>query len=35
MVCEDGRIRHSAYYSIIDSEWPSVKSALRQKLGMQ
>ena len=33
MVCEDGRIRHSVYYSIIDSEWPCVKAALRLKLG--
>jgi RimJ/RimL family protein N-acetyltransferase len=35
MVCEDGRIRHSVYYSIIDSEWPTVKAALRQKLRIQ
>lgn len=32
MVCADGRIRHSVYYSIIDSEWPSVKAALQRKL---
>lgn len=35
MVCEDGRIRHSAYYSIVDSEWPGVKATLRQKLGLR
>jgi hypothetical protein len=33
MVCPDGRIRHSVYYSIIDSEWRHVKAALRKKLG--
>jgi RimJ/RimL family protein N-acetyltransferase len=27
-----GRIRHSVYYSIIDSEWPAVKAQLQQKL---
>jgi RimJ/RimL family protein N-acetyltransferase len=29
-----GRIRHSVYYSIIDSEWPAVKTRLQEKLGM-
>jgi RimJ/RimL family protein N-acetyltransferase len=29
-----GRIRHSVYYSIIDSEWPAVKAQLQDKLGM-
>jgi RimJ/RimL family protein N-acetyltransferase len=33
MVCWDGRVRHSVYYSIIDSEWPHVKSELERKLG--
>jgi RimJ/RimL family protein N-acetyltransferase len=32
MVCWDGRIRHSAYYSIIESEWPAVKAGLDAKL---
>jgi len=32
MIMPDGRIRHSVYYSIIDSEWPEVKSRLEQKL---
>jgi RimJ/RimL family protein N-acetyltransferase len=27
-----GRIRHSVYYSIIDSEWPAVRSDLQRKL---
>ena len=34
MVCDSGRIRHSVYFSIIDSEWPQVKLALEQKLGI-
>jgi RimJ/RimL family protein N-acetyltransferase len=29
-----GRIRHSVYFSIIDSEWPGVKAHLQKKLGM-
>jgi N-acetyltransferase len=32
MVTSTGRIRHSVYYSIIDSEWPSVKERLEEKL---
>jgi RimJ/RimL family protein N-acetyltransferase len=32
MVTSTGRIRHSVYYSIIDSEWPSVKARLEEKL---
>lgn len=32
MICYGGRIRHSAWYSIIDSEWPLVKSRLENKL---
>lgn len=27
-----GRIRHSVYFSIIDSEWPAVKSHLEKRL---
>ena len=30
-----GRIRHSVYYSIIDSEWPAVKAQLQTKLGVR
>lgn len=32
MIMPDGRLRHSVYYSIIDSEWPAVKAALEEKL---
>lgn len=32
MIMPGGRIRHSVYFSIIDSEWPEVKSALEEKL---
>jgi N-acetyltransferase len=32
MICYGGRIRHSAWYSIIDSEWPEVKARLEAKL---
>jgi N-acetyltransferase len=33
MIMENGRIRHSVYFSIIDSEWPEVKARLEEKLG--
>jgi N-acetyltransferase len=33
MVLLDETIRHSVYYSIIDSEWPAVKASLEKKLG--
>ena len=32
MICDSGRIRHTVYFSIIDSEWPAVKAALERKL---
>jgi RimJ/RimL family protein N-acetyltransferase len=32
MVCADGRLRNSAWYSIIDAEWAEVKAALEGKL---
>lgn len=32
MFLPDGRIRHSIYFSILDSEWPSVKANLIEKL---
>ena len=32
MVLSDGTLRHSVYYSIIESEWPGVKVALERKL---
>ncbi len=33
MVMPDGRMRHSAYYSVIDEEWPAVRTALERSLG--
>ena len=33
MVMPDGRLRDSAYYSIIDAEWPAVKAGLLARLG--
>ena len=35
MIRASGRIRHSAYYSIIDSEWPAVKARLEARLSPQ
>ena len=32
MVTQGGRLRHSVYFSIIDSEWPGVKSRLETAL---
>ena len=32
MVCADGRLRHSVYFSILDSEWPGVKARLTERL---
>ena len=32
MICSNGRIRDSVYFSIIDSEWPAVKSRLEERL---
>jgi N-acetyltransferase len=32
MITSTGRIRHTVYYSIIDSEWPAVKARLEEKL---
>ena len=32
MVTSSGRIRHSVWFSIIESEWPAVKADLRAKL---
>ena len=32
MLTHTGRVRHSVYYSIIDSEWPLVKKGLEAKL---
>lgn len=32
VVCDSGRVRDSAWFSIIDPEWPEVKAALELKL---
>jgi len=32
MITASGRIRHSVYFSILDSEWPAVKARLEAKL---
>ena len=32
MILPDGTIRHSVYYSILDSEWPEIKPLLESKL---
>jgi RimJ/RimL family protein N-acetyltransferase len=32
MLRPDGTVRHSVFYSIIDSEWPRVKTLLEEKL---
>lgn len=32
MILPDGRIRHSVFYSILDTEWPDVKSRLEEML---
>jgi RimJ/RimL family protein N-acetyltransferase len=32
MITASGRIRHTVYFSIVDSEWPAVKARLEQRL---
>jgi len=32
MITASGRIRHTVYFSILDSEWPEVKSHLQSRL---
>jgi N-acetyltransferase len=32
MVCANGRLRNSVWFSIIDSEWPAVKASLEERL---
>lgn len=32
MVAQGGRLRHSVYFSILRSEWPGAKAALRRRL---
>jgi N-acetyltransferase len=33
MITASGRVRHTVYFSILDSEWPAVKSRLQSRLG--
>ena len=33
MITASGRVRHTVYFSIVDSEWAAVKSRLEAKLG--
>ena len=35
MVTWSGRIRHSVYFSIIDTEWPAVKSRLEARMARE
>ena len=32
MICADGRVRDSVYFSITDDDWPSVKAGLEEKV---
>ena len=32
MITASGRVRHSVYFSVVDSEWPSVKARLESRL---
>lgn len=32
MITYSGRLRHTVYFSIIDTEWPEVKTRLEEKL---
>lgn len=32
MITASGRVRHTVYFSILDSEWPDVKARLQSKL---
>jgi len=34
IVTSQGRIRHSVYYSITDTEWPEIKAGLQRKLSV-
>lgn len=35
MVTASGRLRHTVYYSIIDSEWPAMKAGLEERLARE
>ena len=32
VICADGRVRNSVFFSVISSEWPQVKASLEEKL---
>lgn len=32
MLCDDGRVRDSVYFSIVDTDWPRVKRTLQERL---
>ena len=32
MITSSGRVRHTVYFSVIDAEWPAVRSNLEEKL---
>ena len=32
MICQDGRVRDTVYFSILDSEWPDIKTRLQESL---
>ncbi|MCG8672338.1 MAG: GNAT family N-acetyltransferase, partial [Pseudomonadales bacterium] len=34
MIVQDGYIRDSVYFSIVDSEWPTIKAGLQSKLDL-
>ena len=34
MITSSGRIRHTVYFSVIDSEWPEVRANLEQRLSL-
>ena len=33
MLTSTGQVRHTVYFSVIDSEWPGVKAELERRLG--
>jgi N-acetyltransferase len=33
MITSSGRVRHTVYFSVIDSEWPGVKAELERRMG--
>lgn len=35
MITSTGRLRHSVYFSVVESEWPAVKLSLEEKLTRQ